>query len=136
MIDTIYMKIAIELSKLSFCKKKQVGAIIVKNNRIISNGYNRTPNGFDQTCEDENGKTKWDVIHAEENAILKTASSFLSCKGSTIYVTHFPCKGCCKLIYQSNIKRIIYLYTENQDHDSIMFLKQLKIKIKKLSFIS
>ncbi len=103
----------------------------MKNNRIISNGYNRTPNGFDDTCEDYYGNTKWYVLHAEANAILKMSSSFLSCEGASIYITHFPCKECCKLIYLSNIKRVIYLLHEKSDEE-FYFLRKLKIKIEKL----
>ncbi|WP_394798181.1 deaminase [Blattabacterium cuenoti] len=100
----------------------------------MSNGYNRTPNGFDNLCEDYNGNTKWYVLHAEANAILKMSSSFLSCKGASIYITHFPCKECCKLIYLSNLKRVIYLYEKNDEE--FYFLKKLKIEIKKLIKIS
>ncbi|WP_238784172.1 deoxycytidylate deaminase [Blattabacterium cuenoti] len=124
------MNIAIERSKLSFCKKKKVGSVIVKNNEIISDGYNRTPNGFSDICEDHNGNTKWYVLHAEANAILKMAYSSLSCKGASIYITHFPCKECCKLIYLSNIKRVIYLYEKNDER--LYFLKKAKIIIEQL----
>ncbi|WP_317168493.1 deaminase [Blattabacterium cuenoti] len=96
----------------------------------MSCGYNCTPNGFDNICEDHNGDTKWYVIHAEANAILKMSSSSLSCEGGSIYITHFPCKECCKLIYLSDIKRVIYLYEKNDE--GLTFLKKLKIKIKKL----
>ncbi|WP_317168634.1 deaminase [Blattabacterium cuenoti] len=99
----------------------------------MSYGYNKTPNGFDNICEEKNGKTKWYVIHAEENAILKLSSSFLSCKGASIYITHFPCEKCCKLIYQSNIKKIIYLHRSTKNDKEMFFLKKLKIKIKKLN---
>ncbi|WP_185860833.1 deoxycytidylate deaminase [Blattabacterium cuenoti] len=129
--DLVYMNMAVEHSKLSFCKKKKVGAVIVKNKKIISNGYNRTPHGLNHICEDHNGDTKWYVIHAEANAILKISSSFLSCKGASIYITHFPCKECCKLIYLSNIKRVIYLYEKNDE--GFIFLSKFKIKIEKLN---
>ncbi|AFJ90583.1 deaminase [Blattabacterium sp. (Blaberus giganteus)] len=128
--DMIYMNIAVERSKLSSCKKKKVGAVIVKDNQIISYGYNRTPNGFDDICEDHNGNTKWYVLHAEANAILKMSYSSSSCKGASIYITHFPCKECCKLIYLSNIKRVIYLHTKN--NEEFYFLMKLKIEIDKL----
>ncbi len=112
-------------------QKKKVGAVIVKNNKIISDGYNHTPDGFDDICEDHNGNTKWYVIHAEANAISKMASSSLSCEGASIYITHFPCKECCKLIYFSNIKRVIYLQHAIKNEE-LSFLRKLKIGIDKL----
>ncbi|WP_238786144.1 deoxycytidylate deaminase [Blattabacterium cuenoti] len=125
-----YMNIAIERSKLSFCKKKKVGSVIVKNNQIISDGYNCTPNEFDDLCEDHNGNTKWYVLHAEANAILKILSSSFSCEGASIFITHFPCKECCKLIYLSNIKKVIYLHEKNEE--GVTFFKKVKIKIEKI----
>ncbi|WP_317167157.1 deaminase [Blattabacterium cuenoti] len=98
----------------------------------MSNGYNQTPNGFDNICEEKNGSTKWYVIHAEANAILKISSSYFSCEKASIYITHSPCKECSKLIYLSKIKRVIYLYKKNDN--GLSFLKKLKIKIKKLIF--
>ncbi|WP_185864571.1 deaminase [Blattabacterium cuenoti] len=133
--DIYYMSQAICISKSSFCKKKKVGAIIVKNNKIISDGYNHTPIGFDNICEDIDGKTKWYVLHAEANAILKTSSSSLSCDGASIYITHFPCKECSKLIYLSSIKKVIYLYENNKKtNDIYFFLKRMQIKVEKLNF--
>ena len=93
--------------KLSYCKRRQVGAIIVKNRMIISDGYNGTPTGFENICEDEDNYTKWYVLHSEANAILKVASSTQSCDGATLYVTLSPCRECSKLIHQSGISRVV-----------------------------
>ena len=106
--DKAYLRIAREWGKLSHCKRKQVGALIVKDRMIISDGYNGTPTGFENYCEDEEGYTKWYVLHAEANAILKVASSTQSCQGATLYITMSPCKECSKLIHQAGIKRLVY----------------------------
>jgi dCMP deaminase len=106
--DKAYLKIANEWSKLSYCNRKQVGAIIVRDRMIISDGYNGTPSGFDNCCEDNEGLTNWYVLHAEANAILKVARSTQSCEGATLYITLSPCKECSKLIHQSGIKRVVY----------------------------
>ena len=126
--DTAYLKMAIEWSKLSHCKRKQVGALIVKDKMIISDGYNGTPTGFDNCCEDDEGNTKWHVLHAEANAILKVASSTQGCNGATLYITLSPCKECSKLIHQSGIKRLVYS-DEYKDNSGIDFLKKAKIEI-------
>ena len=97
-----------EWSKLSHCKRKQVGSLIVKDKMIISDGYNGTPSGFENFCEDEDGYTKWYVLHAEANAIAKVSGSTQSTKGSTLYITLSPCKECSKLIFQSGINRVVY----------------------------
>lgn len=117
-----------EWSKLSHCKRKQVGALIVKDNMIISDGYNGTPTGFDNCCEDEDGYTKWHVLHAEANAILKVASSTQGCRGATLYITLSPCKECSKLIHQSGIRRMVYC-TEYKDDSGIEFLKMANVEI-------
>ena len=106
--DKAYLRIAAEWSKLSYCKRKQVGAIIVRDRMIISDGYNGTPSGFENCCEDANGITQWYVLHAEANAILKVAKSTQTCENSTLYITLSPCKECSKLIHQSGIKRVVY----------------------------
>jgi len=106
--DKAYLRIAREWGKLSHCKRKQVGALIVKDRMIISDGYNGTPTGFENYCEDDEGYTKWYVLHAEANAILKVASSTQSCQGATLYITMSPCKECSKLIHQAGIKRLVY----------------------------
>lgn len=113
--DTAYLRIATEWGKLSYCKRKQVGAIIVRDRMIISDGYNGTPSGFENCCEDEAGLTQWYVLHAEANAILKVARSTQSCENATLYITLSPCKECSKLIHQSGIKRVVY---QNGYHDT------------------
>jgi dCMP deaminase len=117
-----------EWAKLSYCKRKQVGALIVKDRMIISDGYNGTPTGFENICEDEDNYTKWYVLHAEANAIMKVASSTQSSKGSTLYITMSPCKECSKLIFQSGIKRLVY-NIEYKDKTGLDFLKQSGLEI-------
>lgn len=126
--DLAYLKMAEEWSKLSHCKRKQVGALIVKDKMIISDGYNGTPTGFDNCCEDEEGNTKWHVLHAEANAILKVASSTQACRGATLYITLSPCKECSKLIHQSGIKRMVYS-KRYKDNSGIDFLKKADVDI-------
>ncbi|GEC73393.1 dCMP deaminase [Flavobacterium flevense] len=121
--DKAYLRIAKEWGLLSYCKRKQVGAIIVKDRMIISDGYNGTPSGFDNCCEDDEGLTRWDVLHAEANAILKVARSTQSCEGATLYITLSPCKECSKLIHQSGIKRVVY-QNGYRDDSGIQFLKK------------
>jgi dCMP deaminase len=106
--DKAYLRIAAEWSKLSYCNRKQVGAIIVRDRMIISDGYNGTPSGFENCCEDDEGLTHWYVLHAEANAISKVARSTQSCENATLYITLSPCKECSKLIHQSGIKRVVY----------------------------
>jgi len=126
--DQAYLKMAKEWSKLSHCKRKQVGALIVKGKMIISDGYNGTPTGFDNCCEDDDGSTKWHVLHAEANAILKVASSTQACQGATLYITLSPCKDCSKLIHQSGIKRVVYA-NAYKDESGIDFLNKADIEI-------
>ena len=130
--DAAYLRMALEWAKLSHCKRKQVGAIIVKNNMIISDGYNGTPSWFDNSCEDENHKTYWYVLHAEANAILKTARTTHDCANGTLYLTMSPCKECSKLIVQSGIKRLVYIH-QYKDLSSLEFLKKSNIEIKQMS---
>jgi len=106
--DKAYLRIAKEWSQLSYCERKKVGAIIVRDRMIISDGYNGTPTGFENCCEDDEGITNWYVLHAEANAILKVARSTQTCDGATLYITLSPCKECSKLIHQSGIKRVVY----------------------------
>ena len=101
--DKAYLKMALEWGKLSHCKRRQVGALIVKDKMIISDGYNGTPTGFDNNCEDDENYTKWYVLHAEANAITKVSSSTQSSEGATLYVTLSPCRDCSKLIFQAGI---------------------------------
>ena len=121
--DVTYLKMAHEWGNLSDCERRKVGALIVKNNRIISDGYNGTPSGFENFCEDDDGYTKWYVLHAEANAITKVASSTQSCDGATLYITLSPCKQCSKLIYQAKIKRLVYA-VQYKDTSGIEFLKK------------
>ena len=107
--DTAYMRMAREWSRLSHCTRKKVGALIVKDGMIISDGYNGTPTGFPNDCEDANGLTHWYVLHAEANAIMKVARSTNNARGATLYLTHSPCKECSKLILQAGIERLVYL---------------------------
>lgn len=130
--DKAYLKMAQEWAKLSYCKRKQVGALIVKDRMIISDGYNGTPSGFENCCEDEDGRTHWYVLHAEANAILKLAASTQSAKGATLYLTLSPCKECSKLILQAGINRLVYI-NEYSDDDGISFLKNHGIEIIQIS---
>jgi dCMP deaminase len=106
--DLRYLEMARIWAKNSYCTRRQVGALVVKNNMIISDGYNGTPSGFENVCEDENGITKPYVLHAEANAITKLARSSNNSEGATIYITASPCIECAKLIIQAGIKRVVY----------------------------
>lgn len=127
--DKAYLRIAQEWGKLSHCKRKQVGAIIVKDRMIISDGFNGTPTGFENYCEDDEGYTKWYVLHAEANAILKVASSTQSCKGATLYITLSPCKDCSKLIHQAGIVRVVYR-EGYKDNSGLQFLEKAGIELE------
>ncbi|MEO6346926.1 MAG: dCMP deaminase family protein [Aquaticitalea sp.] len=127
--DKAYLRMAQEWGKLSHCKRKQVGAIIVKDRMIISDGYNGTPSGFENYCEDEDGYTKWYVLHAEANAILKVASSTQSCKGATLYLTMSPCRECSKLIHQAGIVRVVYR-EGYKDNSGLQFLEKAGIELQ------
>ncbi len=129
--DIAYLKMAQEWAKLSYCERRHVGALIVKDRMIISDGYNGTPSGFENRCEDNEGKTQWYVLHAEANAILKLASSTQSGKDATLYVTLSPCKECSKLVLQSGIRKVVYL-DDYSDNDGIEFLKNHNIEILKI----
>ena len=113
--DRAYLRMAAEWGALSHCERKQVGALIVKDSMIISDGYNGTPTGFDNCCEDENEKTQWYVLHAEANAIMKVAKSTNNSNGATLYITLSPCRECSKLVLQSGIKRVVYLNSYKDD---------------------
>ncbi len=129
--DQAYMRMAIEWAKLSHCDRKKVGALIVKERMIISDGFNGTPTGFENCCEEE-GDTKWYVLHAEANAILKVASSTQSCKDSTLYITLSPCKECSKLIHQSGIKRVVYA-NAYKDTSGLDFLEKAGVELTDLN---
>mgnify|MGYP001325136505 CR=1 FL=1 len=126
--DLAYLKMAETWGELSHCKRKKVGALIVKDRMIISDGYNGTPSGFENTCEDDENYTKWYVLHAEANAILKVAASTQSCISSTLYMTLSPCKECSKLIHQSGIKRVVYSKAY-KDTSGLEFMKKAGVKL-------
>ena len=129
--DSRYLEMAAVWAKNSYCKRRQVGALIVKDRMIISDGYNGTPAGFENSCEDENGITKPYVLHAEANAISKVAKSGNSSEGSTLYVTASPCLECSKLIIQAGIKRVVYR-DEYRLTDGIDLLKRAGIEVEKI----
>lgn len=130
--DKAYLKMALEWGKLSHCKRRQVGALIVKDKMIISDGYNGTPTGFDNNCEDEENYTKWYVLHAEANAITKVSSSTQSSEGATLYVTLSPCRDCSKLIFQAGIIRVVY-YEEYKDRSGLDFLIEGGVEVTQIS---
>jgi len=125
---------AFEWGKLSYCERRQVGAIIVKDRMIISDGYNGTPTGFENICEDDEGYTKWYVLHAEANAISKVAASTQSCEGATLYITLSPCRECSKLIHQSGIKRVVY-QVAYKDDSGLKFLARAGVALEHLPVI-
>ena len=130
-LDIRYMKMARIWAENSYCVRRQVGALIVRDNMIISDGYNCTPSGYENNCEDETGKTKPYVLHAEANAITKVAKSNNSSEGATLYVTSSPCIECAKLIIQSGIKRVVYADSYHS-MDGIDLLKRVGIEIVKV----
>ena len=125
------MEMAAVWAKNSYCRRRKVGALIVKDRMIISDGYNRTPSGFENICEDENGVTKPYVLHAEANAITKVAKSGNSSEGATLYVTASPCIECAKLIIQSGIKRLVYR-DEYRLTDGVDLLRRAGITVEKV----
>jgi dCMP deaminase len=130
--DKAYLKMAREWGNLSYCERRKVGALIVKDRMINSDGYNGTPTGMENICEDEENYTKWYVLHAEANAIMKVASSTQSCSGATLYVTLSPCKDCSKLIYQAGIVRVVYI-DQYKDTTGIDFLKDAGVEVVQIS---
>lgn len=128
--DVNYLAMARIWASNSYCVRRQVGALIVKDNMIISDGYNGTPSGFDNVCEDENGCTYPYVLHAEANAITKVAKSGNNSQGATLYVTASPCIECAKLIIQSGIKRVVY-QDEYRVSDGIDLLRKVGIIVDK-----
>lgn len=131
MLDQRYLKMAAIWSLNSYCKRRKVGALLVKDKMIISDGYNGTPAGFENVCEDENNRTKPYVLHAEANAITKVAKSGNSSDGATMYVTSSPCLECAKLIIQAGIKRVVY--TENyHSEDGINLLNRAGIEVRNI----
>ena len=129
--DDKYMQMAAIRATNSYCKRRQVGALLVKDRMIISDGYNGTPSGFENICEDENGVTKPYVLHAEANAISKIAKSGNSAEGATLYVTASPCLECAKLIIQSGIRRVVYR-DEYRLTDGVDLLRRAGIEVGKI----
>ena len=128
-LDKRYMRMALIWAENSYCQRRQVGALIVKDQMIISDGYNGTPAGFENVCEDENGITKPYVLHAEANAITKIARSNNSSEGATLYVTASPCIECAKLIIQAGIKRVVYSERYRLE-DGIELLRRAGIEVE------
>ena len=126
----LYMKMSVEVAKLSYANRLKVGSVIVKDDRMISLGYNGTAKGWDNQCEDENNKTKPEVIHSEANAISKLAASTESGKGATMFVTHAPCIECAKLIYGAGIVEVYY-EKDYRDPSGIEFLKKCGIYVNR-----
>ena len=131
LLDQRYLKMADIWSQNSYCKRRQVGALIVKDKMIISDGYNGTPAGFENICEDDDNKTKPYVLHAEANAITKVAKSGNSSDGATLYVTSSPCLECSKLIIQAGIKRVVFTESYRLE-DGINLLKRADIEVKQV----
>ena len=127
-LDAVYLKMAVEWGKLSTAERKKVGCLVVKDNQIISDGFNGTPAGFDNTCEDEEGKTKKEVLHAESNALMKLARGTQSCEGATLYTTLSPCFDCAKLIVQSGISKVI-CKKRYRIEDGISFLESWGVQV-------
>lgn len=130
-VDYSYLEMAAVWARNSYCKRRQVGALIVKDRMIISDGYNGTPSGFENVCEDENGVTKPYVLHAEANAITKVAKSGNNSLGATLYVTASPCLECAKLIIQAGIKRVVYR-DEYRLNDGIDLLRRAGVEVEKV----
>lgn len=128
--DRSYLEMAKVWAKNSYCKRRKVGALLVKDNMIISDGFNGTPSGFENICEDEEGNTKPYVLHAEANAISKVAKSGNSSAGSTLYITDSPCLECSKLIIQAGIVRVVYL-NEYRIRDGVELLERAGIEVCK-----
>ena len=128
LLDLRYLRMARIWAENSYCKRRQVGAIVVKDQRIISDGYNGTPSGFENICEDDTNTTKPYVLHAEANAITKLARSSNNSDGATLYVTASPCIECAKLIIQAGIKRVVY-GEKYRLEDGINLLKRANINV-------
>jgi dCMP deaminase len=126
--DKAYLRMAREWAKLSHCVRKQVGAILVKDKVIISDGYNGTPTGFSNVCENQEGQTFWYVLHAEANAITKLARTGNAAQNATLYITLSPCRDCAKLILQSGITRLVF-QEKYRDEEGLEFFQGAKINI-------
>ncbi|MDR2585125.1 MAG: dCMP deaminase family protein [Prevotellaceae bacterium] len=130
-VDRRYLEMAEVWAKNSYCIRRQVGALLVKDKMIISDGYNGTPSGFENVCEDEHGVTKPYVLHAEANAITKVAKSGNSSDGATLYITSSPCMECAKLIIQAGIKRVVYCDSYHKA-DGVELLQRARIEVKQI----
>jgi dCMP deaminase len=126
-----FMETAKVFAECSTANRLHVGCIAVKDNKIISIGYNGTPNGWDNVCEDENNKTLPEVLHAESNMLMKLARTTGGAEGSSVFITHSPCLECAKLIYQSGVKEVYY-DIEYRNDEGIKFLKKCGVEVKKL----
>ena len=134
-IDERYLRMAKIWAENSYCKRRQVGALIVKDQMIISDGYNGTPSGFENICEDDHDQTKPYVLHAEANAITKVAASNNNSKGATIYVTSSPCIECAKLIIQAGIKRVVFSEKYHTE-EGLNLLRRAEIAVEYMSIIN
>ncbi len=130
-LDSRYIRMARIWAENSYCQRRQVGALIVKDKMIISDGYNGTPAGFENICEDESGQTKPYVLHAEANAITKVAKSANNCEGATLYITASPCIECAKLIIQAGIRRVVYC-DDYRNEDGLNLLRRVGIEISQV----
>lgn len=130
-LDERYLRMAMIWAENSYCTRRQVGALLVKDKMIISDGYNGTPSGFENVCEDDNNKTKPYVLHAEANAITKVAKSNNSSEGATLYVSSSPCLECSKLIIQAGIKRVVFSEQYHMN-DGVELLERAKIEVIKV----
>jgi dCMP deaminase len=132
-LDIRYIRMARVWAENSYCIRRQVGALIVKDKMIISDGYNGTPSGFENICEDETGRTKPYVLHAEANAITKVAKSANNCEGATLYITAAPCIECSKLIIQAGIKRVVFCDPYHSE-DGTELLKRVGIEVEQVNY--
>ncbi len=130
-LDIRYIRMARIWAENSYCVRRQVGALIVKDKMIISDGYNGTPSGFENVCEDETGHTKPYVLHAEANAITKVAKSHNNCDGATLYITASPCMECSKLIIQAGIRRVVYC-DDYHSEEGLNLLRRVGIETVKI----
>jgi dCMP deaminase len=130
----MYLRMAKTWAENSYCERRKVGALLVKDKMIISDGYNGTPSGFENVCEDENNVSKPYVLHAEANAITKVARSNNSSDGSTLYVTTLPCMECAKLIIQSGIKRVVYS-EDYRIRDGLDLLRRAGIEVEQVNLV-
>ena len=125
------MRVANEFAKMSYATRLQVGCVVVKKRNIISHGYNGTPPGEDNACEDEHGCTKPDVSHAEENALMKLCASSMSSRGATVFITHSPCINCAKLLANAKIKTVYFLQ-HYRSTEGVSYLRRRKIEVIKI----